>query len=226
MKNNPLFIWFGKYLLAKRAERKNKSKHLSIGHDTVVKNSEFGVYVKIYNYSSVVDSEMGNYSYVGNRSHIRNTKIGAFCTIGPDCQIGMGLHPVGKNVSIHPIFYSDKKQSGITFADKSYFKESERITIGNDVWIGAAVKVMDGVAIGNGVVIATGAVVTKDVPPYSIVGGIPAKVIRYRFNEKQINKLEEIKWWNFSRDELRNNFKLFHDVDKFFDHYSKGVNDE
>lgn len=87
-----------------------------------------------------------------------------------------------------------------------------KVVIGNDVWIGAYAKIVEGVRIGDGAVIAAGAVVTKDVPPYAIVGGVPAKIIKYRFEEKQIKQLLELKWWNKDIAWLKTHAEKFRDV--------------
>lgn len=90
----------------------------------------------------------------------------------------------------------------MTFSDKNYFEEIKVTHIGNDVWVGANAIVLDGVSIGNGVIVAAGAVVTNSVPDYAIVGGIPARVLRMRFCEEDIERLNELQWWNLSISEL------------------------
>lgn len=148
-------------------------------------------------------SSIGYASYIGNRSFIKNTKIGRYTCIATDVMTVAGSHPTSKFVSIHPAFYSTRKQSGFTyvsedkFSDFNYIDENQKFTvmIGNDVWIGSGVKIMEGITIGDGAVVAAGAIVTKDVPSYAIVGGVPAKVIKYRFDEETIKKLLELKWW-------------------------------
>jgi acetyltransferase-like isoleucine patch superfamily enzyme len=108
-----------------------------------------------------------------------------------------------------------------TFADKQYFNEYTEVKIGNDVWIGEDVIIPGGVTIGDGAVIASRAVVTRDVAPYSVVGGVPARHIKFRFGEDQIKKLQAIKWWDRDEQWLRDNFKLFLNVNDFFSHFSK-----
>ena len=117
-------------------------------------------------------------------------------------------------MSSHPIFYSIACQSQITFADKSYFKENSHTNIGNDVWIGTRSIINDGITIGDGAIIAAGSVVTKDVAPYAVVGGVPAKIIRYRFNDEDIEFLKKISWWNNDINWIKINFDSFHHIDR------------
>lgn len=167
-------------------------------------------------------SSIGYASYIGNRSFIKNTKIGRYTCIATDVMTVAGSHPTSKFVSIHPAFYSTRKQSGFTyvredkFSDFNYIDENQKFTvmIGNDVWIGSGVKIMEGVTIGDGTVVAAGAIVTKDVPPYAIVGGVPAKIIKYRFDEETIKKLLELKWWEKDQAWIKSHADDFDDVEK------------
>ena len=178
-------------------------------------------------HSRVVHSYLGYGSYVGHDSEIESCRIGKYTCIGPRVHICHGNHPAHRFVSIHPAFYSLKKQIGITYVqkqkldeetyadkDKKYFVE-----IGNDVWIGSDVKILAGVSIGNGAIIAAGAVVTKSVEPYTIVAGVPARNIRRRFNEEQSNFLQQIEWWNKGEDWIESHSDLFVDVDLFMEEY-------
>lgn len=209
---NPLTVWFAKLIKSKALEYKNKEKSLKIGYMSSANNCEFGKYNTIYNEVNLNEVNMGDFTYIAGSTSVSKTKIGKFCSIGPNCKIGLGKHPSDTFVSTHPIFFSTLKQAQVTFADKDYFDEFENISIGNDVWIGANVIIVDGVSIEDGVIIAAGSVVTKDIPPYAIVGGIPAKVIRYRFEKEEIGKLLKMKWWNMDVEYLKNNFMKFHNV--------------
>lgn len=143
------------------------------------------------------------YSYIARGTIVSDCEIGKFTSIGPNCTLGYGQHPTNW-VSTSPVFYSSEKIIETLSADKSYFKaERERISIGNDVWIGAQVYIKNGVTIGDGAIIAAGAVVVNEVKPYSIVGGVPAKLIKMRFSEDIIDELLSIKWWNKDIEHLK-----------------------
>jgi acetyltransferase-like isoleucine patch superfamily enzyme len=213
---NPLSLWLAKLFLAKKLEWQYKTQKLKIGYLSYARNSDFGFYNTLQDNVSLINVDIDDFTYISFGTAIAKTKIGKFCSIGPDCKIGLGKHPVTKFVSTHPAFFSPTKRAQLSFTEQDYFIESENITIGNDVWIGANVIVVDGVHISDGAVVAAGSVVTKDIPPYAIVGGVPAKIIRYRFEEKDIKKLLKLQWWNMDREYLKNNFKKFHDINEFF----------
>ncbi len=212
---NPLSVWLIKLIRSKILEYQNRKKFLKIGYMSSMLNCQLGVYNTLYNDVSLNEVILGDFTYIAANTNIAKTKVGKFCSIGPNCKIGLGRHPSREFVSTHPIFFSTLKQAQITFADKNYFEEFENIEIGNDVWIGASVIIVDGVKIGDGVIVAAGSVVTKDMPPYSIVGGVPAKIIKYRFEKEEIKKLLELKWWNLDIEYLKVNFKKFHNVHEF-----------
>ena len=141
-------------------------------------------------------TSIGNYTYIGRNSLIQNTNIGNYCSISHEVICGLGRHPLDL-FSTSPVFYRRNNPLYLQIVNKDIeFEEYLPINIGHDVWIGARAIIMDGVNIGNGAVIAAGAVVTKDVPPYAIVGGVPAKIIKYRSEHDFVDKQPK-EWWNY-----------------------------
>ncbi len=133
---------------------------------------------------------------------IMTARIGRYCSIAASAMLAPGCHPADWLSS--SFFLGDLKLNEVADCTTGATSRTHRtVQIGNDVWIGANAVVMDGVTIGDGAIVAAGAVVTKDVPPYAIVGGIPAKVIKYRFSESLIERLLKARWWRYSPEVLR-----------------------
>lgn len=169
---------------------------------------------KIYPYSSFSGS-MGYGSYLGHHCEM-SANIGRFTSIAPYVRTNCGKHPFSyPYVTTCPMFFSTRKQNGETFAKRMVFQEMEEVpVIGNDCWIGENVFIVGGVKIGDGAVVLAGSIVTKDVPPYAIVGGVPAQVMKYRYDDETIHFLMELKWWNMDVGWLRKNWELFCDIEK------------
>lgn len=186
--------------------------------------SSFTKFTHILRGARLNNAHIGKYSRVGVNCKLTNVTVGNFSCIGADCVVGVGQHPTNY-LTYHSIFY---KQGNWGWHDDwikypKGFQEQAHITIGNNVWIGQKVVIMDGVTIGDNSIVATGAIVTKDVPPYSIVGGVPAKVIKTLFNDEMRKRLDEIQWWNLEDNEITKVIDLFHipnpsieDLNKFF----------
>lgn len=213
---SPISIWLKLEIRNFLLERKNKKKSLKIGYMAKVTNSAFGINNTICDNVLLSNVVLGDFSYVGEKAVIRNSKIGKFCSVAPNAIIGTGIHPTHM-VSTYPIFYSTKKQGQITFVEKDYIEETREIIVGNDVWIGTNAIIHDGITIGDGAIIASGAIVTKNIPPYAIYGGVPAKLIKYRFNQNEVLNLRKSEWWNKDIAWLKKNVLKFHNIDKFIE---------
>lgn len=163
------------------------------------------------------DVLLGYASSIGAESYVYNTRIGRFTSIGDNVKVVSATHPLEPFASTHPVFYRENNTEH--YVDRDKFNEyitldnGYSVDIGSDVWIGSNVIIRGGVRIGDGAIIAMGAVVTKDVAPYSIVGGVPAHFIRYRFTEEQRIKLIDFKWWNKSISWIKNHAEYFSNID-------------
>jgi acetyltransferase-like isoleucine patch superfamily enzyme len=160
---------------------------------------------------------MGKFSYVSNDSCLINAEVGSFCSIGPHVKIGLAPHPTSIFVSTYPAFYSNFNEGcPQCFREDKIFDDSvPKTRIGHDVWIGSSAIIPGGIQIGTGAIVASGSVVVKDIPPYAVVGGNPAKIIRLRFSEAQIEILLKSEWWNWPADKILQNVDAFSDIQKF-----------
>jgi acetyltransferase-like isoleucine patch superfamily enzyme len=202
----------------------NLKKGIKIGKHVILDiNNTFEGHNVIADDCEIASSKIGLGTYISKNSVIKMCLVGRFCSIGRNIQTGLGLHPTEGFVSSHPAFFSSQRQAGFSFVTINKFIEHKYIDedgkyiiqIGNDVWIGNNVILMDGIRIGDGAIIAAGSIVTKDVDPYTIVAGIPAKFLRYKFSEAEIEALRKIKWWNWPFEKIRAHHQFFDDINLF-----------
>lgn len=175
---------------------------------------------KVCKGTNIVNTTMGYASYIGIHSILPNCIIGRYCSIGSNVKVISANHPTSTFVSTHPCFFSTAKQAGFSYVKNDLFNEhvfldkksKVYVEIANDVWIGNNVTILSGVKISDGAVIATGAVVTHDVNSYEIVGGVPAKHIKYRFNTTERDFLSYFKWWDKTPQWISEHAHLFQDI--------------
>jgi len=200
---------------------KRKHKNLKIFPGANVGRKAFFEGYNVIGRNSSFDGYLGACSYIGEGSRIFG-KVGKFCSIAEGVRVLLATHPT-TFVSTSPSFYSLGGQNGFVCTNETRFEEylfadEEKkypVVIGNDVWIGCGAVILGGLTLGDGCIVAAGAVVTKDVPAYAIVGGVPAKVIRYRFDELTVDRLLASKWWEKDFDWLLEHRDLFTDVHAF-----------
>lgn len=167
------------------------------------------------------DGYCGRCTYIGSESTVYG-KVGRFCSVGENVTTLQGAHPT-QFVSTSPCFYSTLGQTGVyfvkenAFVEKKYADRENRypVVIGNDVWIGYGAVILGGITIGDGAIIGAGAVVTKNVEPYAIVAGNPAKVLRKRFDDNTVAHLLELAWWDKDLDWIRKRTDCFVNVEEF-----------
>jgi len=148
--------------------------------------------------------ELGDYSYVERRGYFQNAVIGKFSNIAANVRVGPTMHPVDRP-TLHHFPYRRRAYGFAETDDEAFFawRAEQVATIGHDTWIGHGAIVMPGVSVGDGAVVGSGAVVTKDVPPYTIVVGVPAKFVRERFDRATAEVLRSIRWWDWTHEQLK-----------------------
>lgn len=192
----------------------------NIHYTSRLNTTKLGKYNVIFPHVTINNSSLGSHTYVQKGTVITAAQIGKFCSIAAGVTIGPGIHNLN-GVSTHPAFYLKNTPLAITFSSTDKFVSSGSVTIGHDVWIGQNAVVLDGVTIGTGAIVAAGAIVVKDVAPYSIVGGVPAKVIRQRFDNHTCEQLLNSAWWDLPEEYLQQHHHLFEDPAVFLSQYNQ-----
>lgn len=203
----------------------SKNNNLFKGKVSLNLKTKMGINNEVELNVDIRSSEIGKNNLIGKNNFLINTKIGNFCQLAPDVRVVIGSHPFKPYVSFATCFYSVEKYHHLTYADRNKRKDYTMlddkffVKIGHDVWIGEGVKILDGVTIGNGAMIAAGAVVTEDVLPYSVVGGVPAKKIKMRFNEEEIKFFEEFNWYEKDESFFKTHWEKFSNIEEFINYF-------
>ena len=200
--------------------KKVLGKEPLIGQDSLLNECTFGEYVEIGVNNTITESSLGDYSYTSENCQIIYSEIQKFVNIASYVRLNPVQHPMTW-VSQHHMMYR-KEMYGFGENDEDFFdwRREKRVVVGHDSWIGHNVTVMGGVTIGIGAVIGSGAIVTKDIPPYAIAVGNPAKVIRYRFEPPIIEALLNIAWWDWDNETLACRMVDFKDINAFVAKYA------
>lgn len=195
----------------------------AINKDAQVHDCILGPWTRIGARTNFSEVSMGAYSYIVNDSSATYADIGKFCSIARDARINPGNHPTWKAAQHHFSYRARSYELGET-DDQEFFewRRSHRVTLGHDVWVGHGATVLPGVTIGTGSVVGAGAVVSKDIPPFTIVGGVPAKPIRERFPKAVQDGLLALSWWDWEHERLADALEDFRrlDADAFVEKYA------
>lgn len=173
-----------------------------------VTNSVMVGYNRLERSSLLYYSELGLGSYIGSNSVIMHSTVGKFCSISWGVTIGPANHDYSK-LTTHDFLYNDFYGIKPIDSPAAYNRFSKKTIIGNDVWIGTNSTILNGLIIGDGAVIGANTMITKDVPPYSIVVGNPGHIVKMRFEKDLIDELLDLKWWDFPISTIKDNYQHF-----------------
>ncbi|MGL4635456.1 MAG: DapH/DapD/GlmU-related protein [Beijerinckiaceae bacterium] len=186
--------------------------------------STIGRYTEIAERCKVSEAEIGDYTYMMQECEVWSAKVGKFVNMASHVRLNATNHPTWRATLHHFTYRANDYWPGAQ-RDEAFFdwRRGNSVSIGHDVWIGHGATVLPGVSVGNGAVIGAGAVVSKDVAPYTIVGGVPAKLIRERFDAATGKRLDRMAWWDWSHAQLRDALDDFRSLDiaAFLDKYEK-----
>lgn len=188
-----------------------------------LREAEIGACCEVLENTHIEYTSLGDYSYLGQNCMVADARIGKFCAVAASVRIGAPNHPMDRP-SLHRFTYCPEYYSAKAVRDAEFFKDRRAalVTIGHDVWIGHGVIVLPGVTVGNGAILAAGAVVTRDIPPYTIVGGVPAKAIRSRFPDDIAARLTRIAWWDWPFETIMERLADFqnNDIEAFCERWA------
>ena len=193
-----------------------------IAASAIVEESTLGVYTEVEERTRISHSSLGDYSYIMEDGQVLFSEIGKFCSIASQVRIHPPNHPMWRATQHHFTYRANDYFEGEK-ADEEVFdwRRAHKVTIGHDVWIGHGATIMAGVTVGTGAIVGAGAVVTKDVEPYTIVGGVPARPIRERFDRRTVERLLALAWWDWPHEDIHSALTDFRalTIGEFLDKY-------
>ena len=192
-------------------------------HETArVRDSQIGAWTELGPNTTIVESTFGDYSYAAGDVSIIYSDVGKFCSIASHARLNPGNHPMDRVMQHHATYR--RAQYGFGESDDEAFfdwRRADKVTVGHDVWIGHGAILLPGVSVGLGAVVGAGAVVTKDVEPYTIVVGLPAKPLRLRFPQDVAEAITATAWWDWPRELLEERIGDFNDLETFLKKYAR-----
>ena len=191
-----------------RVKESQLGRNTSVGDHTKMDFSNIDDYVRIDRFNHLYYANLGRHSYTGQNTVIMHAEIGKFCSISWGVTIGPANHSYHR-ISTHSFLYNEVEGLRPKWEEAAYDRFASKCKVGNDVWIGADATILRDLEIGNGAIVASGAVVTKNVPSYAIVGGVPARIIKYRFPQEIIKKLQNLKWWDWDDEMISQYYEYF-----------------
>jgi phosphonate metabolism protein (transferase hexapeptide repeat family) len=195
----------------------------TIGEHVILQDTELGTYTDIGPYCHILESKLGDYTYCAGFNQFVYAQIGKFCSIATFARVNPGNHPAYTRIAQHHFTYRSRQYGFADGDDEEFFawRRAHKVIIGHDVWIGHGVLVMPGVTVGDGAVIGSGAIVTHDVPAYGVAVGVPARVIKMRFDEGTIAGIQATRWWDWDHETLKARLEDFKNIKKFIRSYGK-----
>ncbi len=203
-----------------RMENSNIADNVELGRNSIISRSTLSNNVRIYDNCFLYKTKIDSHTYVNQYAQLLRVNIGKYCSIASHVYVGAAPHPMDR-ITTHPMTFLNDFGHFIEEDDPEVksMREETRTSIGHDVWIGQGVVVMPNIGINSGAIIGAHSVVTKDVPPFAIVAGNPAKVIRYRFDDETIQKLMSIAWWDWDETLIKARISDFYHIKKFVAKY-------